>query len=77
MSSQKASASGFSEITGAGVAGTALGATASSYARVMARVIVSGWQFAECEVAAKITFTGLPVSQEQRLPLCAMWTKAC
>src|SRR4030081_568642 len=35
MSSQKASRRDFLKITGAGVAGTALGATASSYARVM------------------------------------------
>src|SRR3981189_307121 len=35
MSSQKASRRDFLKITGAGVAGTALGATASSYARIM------------------------------------------
>jgi len=68
MSSQKSFPSGFLKITGAGVAGTALGATASIYARVMGAGDRAG--VAICERVrgpAKITFTGLPVSQEQEI----------
>src|SRR5713101_4714477 len=40
-------------------------------------MIVSGWQFAECEAAATITSTALRASQERRSPHCAMWMKTC